>query len=248
MCVSPKIYFYYIPLTEQLKPFFLQEHIYIQMVFDAVESATRSERWTGDVFKEYCEKAKEIGCKMAFLEYFSDGTQVSSFGNHSVHPIQLTLGNLPYHAQNSKGGTIFVGVFPNFDEYPTIQDSLQKLQIMHNCWYAFTEDIKQCLLEEKPLELPLYNNTNTKLLPFIGLWRGDTPEIKKLNVIKDINTGKGEAPCSMCVVPGSHFQDEQLFSHRKKEDTVSILEKQDAEEMKRLAYIPSVKVVYHNYH
>lgn len=40
----------------------------------------------------------------------------------------------------------------------------------------------------------------------------------------------------------SHFQDELLFSNRKKEETVSILEKQDVEGMKKLAYKLSVKV------
>ncbi len=81
-----------------------------------------------------------------------------------------------------------------------------------------------------------------KFLPFLGLWREDTPEIKKLNVLKDINTGKGDRPCSMCMIPGVLFQDEKIHPARNVEDVVEILQTQDEQQMKESSYIPNIKV------
>jgi hypothetical protein len=215
--------------------------LFNQMVFKPSENGPYSERWTGKEFRRLYEICKEIG-KLIFLEYFSDSTQVSTFGNKSVHPIQVTLGNLPHELQNSKEGTLFVGFLPNFDNYPMIQDAGQKLQIIHNCWLVFFADLKTHLNTLSPLLIENCDKKEELYMPFLGLYRGDTPEIKKLTTIKDINTGSGESPCAMCTVPGSNFQDEKIYPARV--DSASIIRNQkvNPEEFHRHSYVPNINV------
>jgi hypothetical protein len=241
VCKSPEIYFYFVPLSEQIRYFItiLLKH----MVFEPSQSnGSFSERFTGEEFKRLFEIAKDIG-KLIFLEYFSDSTQVSSFGNKSVHPVQVTLGNLPHHYQNTKDGSIFVGFLPNFDNYPLIQDPAKKLQIIHKCWEAFFHDLKQHLKQLKPIVMDV-DGKEERFMPFLGLYRGDTPEIKKLNLVKDVNTGAAASPCSMCTIPGSSFDAETIFPNREDQSSVFKNQTEKPKDFERNSFIPKVDVIF----
>ncbi|CAH1758024.1 2170_t:CDS:2 [Entrophospora sp. SA101] len=153
---------------------------------------------------------------------YSDATTCDKLGKKNLHPIYITLGNLPYRIRNSLNAKSLLGYLPIVENIPDESDlefstnQLKELysEIKRSCFQHCMNILFEPLLDQYKtgISVKLGNGNNKKVIIKLSCIISDLPEASSYcSTFKSYNCNK---PCYNCLVPQdqlNNIEDEYLI-------------------------------------
>ncbi|CAJ0752513.1 2964_t:CDS:2 [Entrophospora sp. SA101] len=153
---------------------------------------------------------------------YSDATTCDKLGKKNLHPIYITLGNLPYRIRNSLNAKSLLGYLPIVENIPDesgLEFSTNQLkelysEIKRSCFQHCMNILFEPLLDQYKtgISVKLGNGNNKKVTIKLSCIISDLPEASSYcSTFKSYNCNK---PCYNCLVPQdqlNNIEDEYLI-------------------------------------
>lgn len=183
---------------------------------------------------------------------YSDATTCDKFGKKKLHPIYITLGNLPFKIRNSLNAKSLLGYLPIIENIPHESDLEFSANKLKELYSEIKRSSFQCCMDIlfKPLSnqyktgtlIKLGNGNNKKVVIKLSCIISDLPEASSYCLtFKSYNCNK---PCYNCMAPRDELNNiEDIYLIRTNENMEQAL----LEEKEKIYSIHPMKNVFWNH-
>ena len=148
-----------------------------------------------------------LGSKILSIILYSDATNCDTLGKSQLHPIYLSLGNIPTWRRNKQDAKQLLGYLPIIKSTTGITKQKAR-QTFHNCLKIILEPIQ--LYSEAGINL-LINNKYIWFFPKVLTIIADWPEAATFCLT--YKSASSNYPCHFCLVNRENLANLKLTKH-----------------------------------